>query len=116
MRRPVRFSWFTIAAALATALVIGAVVSGAGGAVMGPSGGFARLGATAAIGGPAAHHPHVVARYLGPTTPSADPTPDIACDAGSLPEAVQGQAPKADYDSGRAAKGYFCNARMVSHS
>ena len=54
-------------------------------------------------------------RYLGPTDPYAGPTPDIACDAGSLPESVQGKAPKADYADGRAAKGYDCNARMVSH-
>jgi hypothetical protein len=31
-----------------------------------------------------------------------------------MPETVQGKAPKADYESGRAAKGYFCNARLVS--
>jgi hypothetical protein len=33
-----------------------------------------------------------------------------------MPETVQGKAPKADYESGRAAQGYFCNARLVSHS
>jgi hypothetical protein len=33
-----------------------------------------------------------------------------------MPEKVQGKAPKADYDSGRAEKGYFCNAREISHS
>jgi hypothetical protein len=54
-------------------------------------------------------------RYLGPTVPYAGPTKGIACDEGSLPETVQGKAPKADYDSGRAAKGYFCNARLISH-
>jgi hypothetical protein len=46
--------------------------------------------------------------------PAAAPTKGIPCDKGSLPEKVQGKAPKADYDSGRAAKGYFCNARQVS--
>ncbi|MEA2476143.1 MAG: hypothetical protein QOC87_342 [Actinomycetota bacterium] len=46
---------------------------------------------------------------------AAAPTKDIACDQGSLPEKVQGKAPKADFDSGRAAKGYYCNAREVSH-
>jgi hypothetical protein len=54
-------------------------------------------------------------RYYGPTAPYAGPTKDIACDKGSLPETVQGKAPKADYASGRAAKGYLCNARQVSH-
>jgi hypothetical protein len=32
-----------------------------------------------------------------------------------MPEKVQGKAPAADYKSGRAAKGYFCNAREISH-
>jgi hypothetical protein len=32
-----------------------------------------------------------------------------------MPEKEQGRAPAADYNSGRAAKGYFCNAREVSH-
>jgi len=47
--------------------------------------------------------------------PSMAPTPDIKCDKGSMPEKEQGRAPAADYTSGRAAKGYFCNARAVSH-
>jgi hypothetical protein len=47
--------------------------------------------------------------------PYAGPTRDISCDKGSMPEKVQGKAPKADYDSGRAAKGYYCNAREISH-
>jgi hypothetical protein len=42
--------------------------------------------------------------------------PDIPCAKGSLPEKEQGRAPKADYDSGRAAKGYTCNARQIFHS
>jgi hypothetical protein len=40
---------------------------------------------------------------------------DAACDKGSMPEKVQGEAPAADYASGRAAKGYFCNAREIGH-
>ena len=47
--------------------------------------------------------------------PYAGPTPGIGCDKGSMPEKVQGKAPKADYDSGRASKGYYCNARQISH-
>ncbi|MDX6197167.1 MAG: hypothetical protein QOJ79_318 [Actinomycetota bacterium] len=43
------------------------------------------------------------------------PTPGVPCDKGSLPEATQGRAPLADYKSGRAAKGYTCNARQVGH-
>jgi hypothetical protein len=37
------------------------------------------------------------------------------CDKGSRPERIQGKAPRADYKSGRAKKGYFCNARLISH-
>ena len=47
--------------------------------------------------------------------PSSAPVKDVACDKGSMPEKIQGEAPKADYDSGRAAKGYFCNAQEISH-
>ena len=50
-----------------------------------------------------------------PAGPTASPTPDLACDAGSMPETTQGRAPLADYTSGRAADGYYCNAREVSH-
>lgn len=43
-------------------------------------------------------------------------TPKATCGAGSLPETSwQGRVPKADYDSGRVAKGYFCNTRQVGH-
>jgi hypothetical protein len=47
--------------------------------------------------------------------PSSAATPDLPCDKGSMPEKIQGRAPLADYNSGRAAKGYFCNAREISH-
>ena len=42
-------------------------------------------------------------------------TPDAHCGPGSMPEKTQGRVPLADYNSGRAAKGYFCNAQQVSH-
>ncbi len=43
-------------------------------------------------------------------------TPKATCGTGSLPETSwQGRVPKADYDSGRVAKGYFCNTRQVGH-
>src|SRR4051794_7672000 len=57
----------------------------------------------------------IAATRAAHSPPSADPTPDIACDKGSLPESTQGRASKADYGNGRAAKGYTCNARQVSH-
>jgi hypothetical protein len=47
--------------------------------------------------------------------PSNAATPDVPCDRGSMPEKEQGRAPAADYTSGRAAKGYFCNARQIAH-
>ena len=52
----------------------------------------------------------------GATAPKPPaPTPGIACDKGSLPEKVQGRAPKADVATGRVKLGYTCNARMISH-
>jgi hypothetical protein len=43
-------------------------------------------------------------------------TPDGKCGPGSLPETSwQGRVPAKDFTSGRAAKGYTCNAEMVSH-
>jgi hypothetical protein len=47
--------------------------------------------------------------------PYAGPTPGTRCDAGSLPEKVQGRAPKSDVATGRYAKGYRCNLVQVSH-
>jgi hypothetical protein len=59
----------------------------------------------------------VVAAHASPApaAPSAGPTPDIACDAASMPESTQGRAPLADYNSGRAAEGYTCNAQEIGH-
>ena len=43
-------------------------------------------------------------------------TPKASCDKGSRPETgTQGRVPAADYPSGRAAKGYTCNATVVGH-
>jgi hypothetical protein len=43
-------------------------------------------------------------------------TPEARCGPGSLPETSwQGRVPAADVVSGRAAKGYRCNAAPVSH-
>ena len=42
-------------------------------------------------------------------------TPGVPCDAGSLPETIQGRVSLADVTSGRAAKGYTCNARELGH-
>src|SRR3981081_4363831 len=63
----------------------------------------------------------VAVLLLIPATPSSaasppypGPTPQLACDAQSLPETgSQGRVPKAEVDSGRAALGYRCNAARV---
>jgi hypothetical protein len=117
--------WRLTAAAGAIAVTIGSAVSaGLGGQValsVGLAGHHHGYGALAGhhhgppvIGGPSAARNASLASYLGPTRPYSGPTPGIACDKGSRPEKVQGKAPNADYKSGRAAKGYFCNARVVS--
>ena len=50
-------------------------------------------------------------------TTVAGATPGTPCGPGSLPETGrQGRVPMADYTSGRAAKGYSCNAQQVSHT
>ena len=71
--------------------------------------GFAR------VGGPKAIVNAETRSYFGSTKPYAGPTKGIPCDEGSEPEKTQGKVPAADYESGRAEKGYFCNARVVSH-
>jgi hypothetical protein len=48
-----------------------------------------------------------------PASPEA--TPGTACAKGSLPEQMQGRAPLADVATGRAARGYTCNAVSVGH-
>jgi hypothetical protein len=58
--------------------------------------------------GPVGNASSAVAIYAGPT-------PGRACDTGSLPERTQGRAPAADVPTGRAARGYTCNARQVGH-
>jgi hypothetical protein len=68
-----------------------------------------------AIGGPPVQLNSTTAGHFGSTNPYAGPTKGIPCDKGSRPEKVQGKVPAADYESGRAAKGYTCNARLVSH-
>jgi hemolysin type calcium-binding protein/LVIVD repeat-containing protein len=48
--------------------------------------------------------------------PPLEPTPKADCGPGSRPETgVQGRVSRADHESGRAAKGYTCNAELVGH-
>jgi len=48
---------------------------------------------------------------------SPRPVPEARCGPGSRPETdLQGRVPRADYESGRAAKGYTCNTREIGHS
>ena len=52
--------------------------------------------------------------YYDHTFPS---TPGSPCDKGSLPEpGLRGRVPLADFTSGRAARGYTCNARVVART
>jgi hypothetical protein len=105
-------------AAIATALAattIGATISSSASEAPAPHAHSSRHHHGPAVGGPSGQDSRALARYLGATDPYSGPTPGIACDAGSMTEKVQGKAPKADFDSGRAAKGYFCNARQVAH-
>ncbi len=90
-------------------LVIGALVSGAvpTGARHHDHGGAGGHHHSPLVGGPE------TTRQTDAEPPPA--TPGIACDAGSRPEKVQGKVPARDYESGRAARGYFCNARGIAH-
>ena len=46
--------------------------------------------------------------------PPLEPTPQAECGPGSKPETgLQGQVPAADHESGRAAKGYTCNTKLL---
>ena len=46
----------------------------------------------------------------------AAPTPQAPCGPGAKPETdIQGRVPQKDFDDGRAAEGYRCNTRQVSH-
>jgi hypothetical protein len=48
--------------------------------------------------------------------PSMRAVPRAHCGPGAKPEtAAQGRVPTSDYTRGRAAKGYLCNTRQVSH-
>ncbi|HEV3473786.1 MAG TPA: hypothetical protein VG602_00210, partial [Actinomycetota bacterium] len=98
---------------MATAMVVGGPVSGSDDGSAGFRGGPASFGA--AYGGASEEFSSSAERVQGPTATDSGPTPGIACDEGSKPETIQGKAPKADYDSGRAAEGYFCNAREISN-
>jgi hypothetical protein len=63
-----------------------------------------------------ATHSGTAAATASATTAAPPATPRAHCGPGSLPETGrQGRVPLADYNSGRAAKGYTCNARQVSH-
>jgi hypothetical protein len=58
----------------------------------------------------------VLSSATGAPAVFAGPTPGIACDKASLPESMQGRAPVEDVATGRAAKGYTCNATEISHT
>jgi hypothetical protein len=94
------------------------------------TGGLAVLTAAGAAMAAVAIHPGLLAQVTAyeathavsaaaaaPATAIPPATPRADCGPGSRPETGrQGRVPLADYDSGRAAKGYLCNARQVSHT
>ena len=109
-------SWRVAIAAAVVATLIGAAVSGsAGGSPLAHTHPTGNHHHGPLVGGPAGNDTRPLPRYMGPTKPYSGPTPGSACDEGSRPEKVQGKVPAADYESGRAAKGYFCNARQIAH-
>ena len=55
----------------------------------------------------------VAAASTPPPVPA--PVPDATCDARSHPESTQGRTPAVDFQDGRAALGYTCNATEVGH-
>ena len=57
----------------------------------------------------------VAPQASGATVKEPPATPDAKCGPGAMPEKTQGRVPAADYSNGRAAKGYFCNAKEVGH-
>ena len=58
----------------------------------------------------------LVAPSSAAPTAAAAVTPKAECGPGALPESdLQGRVPTADYDSGRTAQGYQCNAEQVGH-
>ncbi|MDQ4064967.1 MAG: hypothetical protein M3161_02860 [Actinomycetota bacterium] len=100
----------TAAALSLIALIVSATVSGAS---------YDHHGHDAHSHAAVGHHhgalvggPESTARQAGDKPPP--PTPGTRCDAGSRPEKVQGKVPARDYETGRAEKGYFCNARGIA--
>jgi hypothetical protein len=78
------------------------------------------MAASLAVAAPAAAHPAPERQRVSPLPlqqaiePPLNATPEADCGPGSIPETVlQGQVPAADHASGRAAKGYTCNTKLV---
>jgi hypothetical protein len=89
---------------VAPALVAVLVLAGGAAAVRSPTGipSYQQL-----------HGVHAEASYYAKPLGS---TPRAHCANGDRPETgIQGRVPKADFDSGRAALGYTCNATVLAH-
>ena len=75
-----------------------------------------RLALSAAVAAAAAFFTVSGASSHATDEPPVTPTPQARCNDASRPEpGRQGRVPAADYESGRAARGYTCNTEMVSH-
>lgn len=102
--RPSRFR-----ISVATAGVAAVGIAGAAMAVVGASPRVAN-----ALSGYLATH-DIAPEAAGAVVKEPPATPDAKCGPGSMPEKIQGRVPLADYNDGRAAKGYYCNAREIGH-
>ena len=89
------------------------------------SAGLVLVGATAAYAGTSALKDDLLAAYTEThgtqaartVTAVSGATPRATCGPGSMPETGrQGRVSSADFASGRAAKGFTCNAVQVSHT
>lgn len=77
-----------------------------------------RFGAAAAIALLLAVVVQTVSYAVPAGPPKVNPyetTPGVKCGPGSMPEETQGRVPAKDHESGRAKKGYTCNAEQVAH-
>jgi hypothetical protein len=103
--RSLRFRPTAVTAVLGTLCAAGAALAAAGVAPI----------VTQQVDAWTASHDVGAVAATGLHVPAA--TPQARCGPGSMPETSwQGRVPLRDYNDGRAAKGYTCNAVEVSHS
>jgi hypothetical protein len=101
---------------LAVSAAVASLVLGAAASATSVPAQYAAVRAYAQAHGIAPHAIGGTAGLPSYSAPGFGVTPRAICGPGSLPETGrQGRVPKADYDSGRAAKGYRCNTVELGH-